>query len=241
MQYKHCHNDNFEDFASGRVILHKSGFPNFPVRLAQEIFCHCLSYLKIKTNICVYDPCCGSGYMLTVLGLLNFNLLETIVCSDCSNKALDATEQNLNLLTKSGINERINHLQTLYRQFNKTSHLQAIESAQTLLNCINEKHKINTVTFNANILSNNILTDKNFKADIVFTDIPYENMVSWQKEDEHDTNNLLENLLPVIKPSSIIAICSNKQQRIQSDKYIRLEKQQIGKRKFEIFTLSKER
>jgi len=26
-------NQNFEDFASGRVIYHRSGYPNFPVRL----------------------------------------------------------------------------------------------------------------------------------------------------------------------------------------------------------------
>ena len=33
MKYKYCENDNFEDFASGRVIYGGTGVPNFPVRL----------------------------------------------------------------------------------------------------------------------------------------------------------------------------------------------------------------
>lgn len=37
MVYKYCENRNFEDLASGKVIVHRVGYPNFPVRLAQEI------------------------------------------------------------------------------------------------------------------------------------------------------------------------------------------------------------
>lgn len=36
MVYRYCEKENFEDLASGRVILHRGGYPNFPVRLAQE-------------------------------------------------------------------------------------------------------------------------------------------------------------------------------------------------------------
>ena len=31
MVYKYCENKNFEDLASGKVIAHKSGYPNFYV------------------------------------------------------------------------------------------------------------------------------------------------------------------------------------------------------------------
>ena len=34
IEYKYVQNDNFEDFASGRVIYHMGGEPTFPVRLA---------------------------------------------------------------------------------------------------------------------------------------------------------------------------------------------------------------
>jgi len=239
MEYKYCNNENFEDFASGKVILHKPGFPNFPVRLALEIYGRCLNYLKNKTDICIYDPCCGSGFMMTVIGFLNYNSLETIICSDCNDEAVYVAEQNLNLLSSSGINERLSHLQNLYLQYNKLSHLQAIKSAKNLAELISKERKINTITFNADILSSSALSNTSFQADIVFTDIPYDNLVSWQKGDEDSANRLLDNLLPVVKPDSVIAICSNKRQRVHSDKYIRLEKQQIGKRKFEIFALRK--
>jgi len=95
MQYKYCDNDNFEDFASGRVMIHKSGYPNFPVRLAQEIFCRCVDYFKDKNNIFIYDPCCGSGYMTTAIGLLDHKLLKSIICSDCDDEALKIAKQNL--------------------------------------------------------------------------------------------------------------------------------------------------
>jgi hypothetical protein len=51
---------------------------------------------------------------------------------------------------------------------------------------------------------------------------------------------LLENLIPVLKPDSVVAICSDKKQKIKNDKYQRLEKHQIGKRKFEILALKNE-
>ena len=248
MQYKYCQNENFEDYASGRVILHKHGFPNFPVRLAQEIYCRCLSYVKNKADICIYDPCGGSGYMLTVLGFLNFAAIKTIVCSDLNGEALEIADKNLNLLTVGGLEKRISRLQSLYTQFNRQSHLEAIESAKNLMDLIQEDHRINTITFQADILSKNIKNikdipgDKNFQADIVFTDIPYGNLISWRgnpenEDDNTEISNLLDNLIPVIHSESIVAVCSNKRQKIWSEKYIRLEKQQIGKRKFEIFNL----
>lgn len=61
MVYKYCENRNFEDLASGRVILHRTGYPNFPVRLAQEIFCRCLDHCGVPDHICIYDPCCGAA------------------------------------------------------------------------------------------------------------------------------------------------------------------------------------
>lgn len=252
MQYKYCRNENFEDYSSGKVILHKHGFPNFPVRLAQEIYCRCLSYIKDKTDICIYDPCGGSGYMLTVIGFLNIDSLKTIICSDLNGEALEIADKNLNLLTADGLKKRINHLENLYTQFNRQSHLEAIESAKILMGLIKQEHNINTInkmTFQADILSKNIkniLESKNFKADIVITDIPYGNLMSWEKREKREKNekneddsisNLLDNLIPVLKQESVVAVCSNKRQKIFSDNYVRLEKQQIGKRKFEIFAL----
>ena len=72
------------------------------------------------------------------------------------------------------------------------------------------------------------------RADILFTDVPYGNLTKWQNRNE-DNINLLDQLLPVIRDGSIVAICSDKSQKFQSDHFKRLEKQVIGKRLFQIF------
>ena len=74
MEYKYCEKQNFEDYSSGRVLYHKANMTNFPVRLAQEIFLRCKSYISDKPQVNFYDPLCGGGYMATVLGLLNLEI-----------------------------------------------------------------------------------------------------------------------------------------------------------------------
>ncbi|MCL2605257.1 MAG: hypothetical protein FWD90_12325 [Defluviitaleaceae bacterium] len=233
MQYKYAADANYEDFASGRVIRHKTGGTNFPVRLAQEIFCRCVYNSEAKNNLCLYDPCCGGGYLLTAIGLLNYSLIQSIIASDCDTDAVLITEQNLRLLTAEGINERISHLHHLHVQYGKPSHSQAIESAEKLNGYIDKTRSINVTTFRADILHAGALTDMGFKADIVFTDIPYDNLTAWNNDG--GATDFTENLLPVLHPHSVVAVCSNKQQKITADCFTRLEKQKIGKRKFEIF------
>lgn len=88
MVYKSCENRNFEDLAIGKVIVHRAGYPYFPVRLAQEIFSGCLHYLDDPDRVCIYDPYCDGGYLLTVLGVEwqhgnkdNINLLDQLFFS----------------------------------------------------------------------------------------------------------------------------------------------------------------
>jgi hypothetical protein len=38
MEYKYAENHNYEHFSSGRVLYHAKGVPNFPVRLANELY-----------------------------------------------------------------------------------------------------------------------------------------------------------------------------------------------------------
>ena len=106
MVYQYCGKGDFEDFASGRVLLHRTGYPNFPVRLAQEIFCRCLARLDSAKPLRLYDPCCGGGYLLTVLGFLNYGRLETIAASDISGEAVQLARENLSLLGRAGLARR---------------------------------------------------------------------------------------------------------------------------------------
>lgn len=240
MQYKYCDNENFEDLSCGRVIIHKSGCPNFPVRLAQEIFCRCMSYHSHKESITLYDPCCGGGYLLTVLGLLNASILSHVIGSDIDEDVLSLAENNLSLLSEKGILQRIEHLNMLLQMYNKQGHLEAIKSAEHLIDFVKNKN-INTQTFFADVFDENIFKGKSFKADIIITDVPYGNLVSWQGGNDLNIDMLLDHLIPILKPDSIIAVCSDKQQKTNNLNYKSLEKQLIGKRKFQIFCLQGEK
>lgn len=235
MVYKYCENRNFEDLASGRVILHRTGYPNFPVRLAQEIFCRCLNYCGAPDHICIYDPCCGGGYLLTVLGFLSYERIERVVASDISGEAVQLAHENLSLLRKSGLEGRMRQLDDLLRLHDKSSHMGALDSAANLYRIVTDSaREIEHQVFQADILSHSPLEGQDFKADIIFTDVPYGNLVNWQDQ-QGDTLHFLDQLLPVTKDRSVVAVCSDKRQKFQSAHFQRIEKQVVGKRLFQIF------
>lgn len=235
MIYKYCENGNFEDFASGRVIAHRAGYPNFPVRLAQEIFGRCLSYLGRSDHICLYDPCCGGGYLLTILGFLHYGRIETIMASDINDDAIQLARENLSLLEIKGLEERIQKLDHLWSLYNKPSHREALDSASHLLDILtNATHEIKREAFLADLLLKGSLDSRDFKADIILTDVPYGNLVRWQNGNTESVN-LLEQLLPVTKAGTVVAICSDKSQKFQSDHFQRVDKQTVGKRLFQIY------
>lgn len=233
MQYKFSPNQNYQDFAVGRVIYGRSGMPNFPVRLAQEIFCRCQEYLPEKSHLTLYDPCCGSGYLLTVLGYLNHNQIDMFVGSDIDQNAAELARQNLALLTWEGLMNRVSELQALYQEFGKVSHLEALQSAENLMAKIQNRAFVPRFeVFTADILAEQALADRNFKADIIIADVPYGSLVAWQGESGDAVNRLLKNLVPVLKPTTIVAVCTDKKQKVRTDLYRRLEQQTIGKRRF---------
>ena len=233
MQYKYCFMQNFEDFACGRVIIHRTGFSNYPVRLMQEVFFRCKQYLRGFEKFNIYDPCCGGAYILTVLGYLNFNSISALIGSDVNPEAVQLSQKNLSLLTIEGLQERIEHLQRLYSLYQKQSHHDAINSASNLRKYINS-NELQYHIFEHDILNKPVKAA--FKADIVFSDVPYGNMVSWQSSKGEEINNLLENIKPILHSESIIAISSDKSQKITTD-LKKLEKLLIGKRKIEILKL----
>ncbi len=236
MVYRYCENRNFEDLASGRVLLHKSGSTNFPVRLAQEIFGRCLHYLDVPDHICIYDPCCGGGYLLTVLGFLNFERIQTIIASDIDNEAVRLAGENLALLHRDGLGQRIGQLEHLFSSYHKDSHAEALGSAARLLKILTDTtHEIEHRVFQADLLSTAPFGNMDFKADIIFTDVPYGNLAQWQNG--KGDINLPDLLLPVAKAQTVVAICSDKSQKFRSEHFRRVEKQVIGKRMFQIYQL----
>ena len=111
----------------------------------------------------------------------------------------------------------------------KYSHMEALQSIDRIEQRITKEVK--TSVFNRNVLE---ACDLPFIPDIIITDVPYGNMVEWD-EGSGGINQMMNALSVVCGSKTIICVCMDKKQKIQTDKYQRLERQLIGKRKFEIY------
>lgn len=238
MEYKYAENINYEDFASGRVFYHRAASTNYPVRLASEVFSRCMSYLNKENGITIYDPCCGNGYLLTVLGYLYTKNISAIYGSDISEEAIEIAVRNLSLLSNKGLEKRELNIQKMINEFNKPSHYEALESIQRFKAILESRDKEAEINcFITNILDIEALKNAKFKADIIFMDVPYGNLVEWSSTNKNNITLMLETIKAVISSECVIAISSDKHQKIKEDDFIRIEKMIIGKRKIELLRM----
>lgn len=238
MPYIYTENTNYEDLSGGRVLYHRPSFTHYPVRLACEIFMRCLNCLPDPAQRArLYDPCCGGGYLLTVLGFLHGEQIEAIVGSDISPEAVELAERNVGLLTREGLLRRREQLAALYDTYGKDSHRQAVRSADNLLG-------LQRGTIPCNIFRHDILAMreadnlflKDVPADIVITDVPYGRLAAWSEDDPFAINRMLDNLSVFIGDKAVICVSSDKRQKINNPQFKRVEKFISGKRKIEILT-----
>jgi 23S rRNA (guanine2535-N1)-methyltransferase len=228
---------NYEDYSSGRVFYGSPGATGFPVRLASEIFQRCAQRLIAKglaPPYTLYDPCCGGGYSPSVIGYLHGSQIQSIYCSDISAQALELAQRNLALLSLAGLDERTNEIRSLIEQYNKQSHRDALESSSRLKHQLaTHSFPIQTKSFRFDILGNENLAGKIDKVDLVLTDLPYGQVVSWYgaTDDDAPEQKLLTHIRPVLKPTSLVAITTSKNQPFSHEGYRRLEHTQIGKRR----------
>ena len=231
MEYKYGKNENYEDFASGRVIYSDQGITNFPVRLAIEIFGRCLSYIEKETGVTVYDPCCGGAYLLTILGFNYNNVIHKIIGSDINETALQTADKNLGLLSTEGLSKRKKELEQLYQQYQKQSHKEALESISRF-EAVSLENAIQVELFEQDCIKS---IEHTICPDIIITDVPYGELVEWENDGENNINLMMDRLYELCSKNTILAVCSNKKQKIANEKWKRLEKHNIGKRKFELF------
>ena len=238
MQYKYAkENLDYSDFSSGRVFYSLPGHPAFPVRLASEIFQRCVAIRKAiyetSTPCVLCDPCCGAAYHLSVLAFLHGEHVQKIIASDVNEKAVAVAKRNLGLLSLAGLDNRIDEITKMLEQYGKDSHKDALRSANIL------KSKLfmlpETNIFQANVISSKEILNhvKTKSVDIVFTDVPYGQHSHWRDADNlsDPLKSMLDALLGVLSSSSIIAVASDKQQKVSHENYQRLEQFQIGKRR----------
>lgn len=245
---------DYTDYAGGRVFYSLPGQPAFPARLISEIFQRCQVICQAAGNpgpYTLYDPCCGGAYHLCVLTYLHGEAIKTIIASDIDADVLALARRNLNLLTPTGLQQRIAEIQTLYTAYNKPSHKAAIESARRLERRLGTwTRPVSIHTFQADVTDRaavaqgiNIHTsDIRICIDIVLTDIPYGQLTTWQSgEDTCVTRTpvwrMLESLRHNLPQGVVVAVASDKRQKIAHEAYRRVEQFQIGKRRVAVLRI----
>jgi hypothetical protein len=169
------------DLAPGVVLHSAPGQPAFPVRLALELFRRAQADLG-RERITLWDPCCGSGYLATVLGLLERGSLERVLASDVSDDALGLARRNLRLLDPDGLSERADERRRGARELGKPRYDDFAASADRLRQgLVDAGGALPTAVgaadaFDAGSLGAFLGGDA---PDLVLTDVPYGERVTW--------------------------------------------------------------
>ncbi len=230
MQYRYVtEKENYEDFAAGRVLLSQAGMTSFPVRLASEIFQRCADYFPAEQHLRVYDPCCGGGYLLTVIGFLHGAVIQSLRGSDINSDIVRLASDNLRLLTTEGLNTRRDTLRGLADTYNKSSHHEALESVERLRQRL-PASPITIQTWAADALQP---TADSASVDLIICDVPYGNVTDWQTSSaDNRITVLLQAQYDALVSGGIIAVISDKSQKATYPRYKRLQQETIGKRRF---------
>ena len=188
----------------------------------------------------LYDPCCGAAYQLSVLAYLHGEHIREVIGSDIDEKAVTLAKRNLELLTVAGLDKRIGEISKMLELYNKDSHKDALESGYILKNRISaltQEQAIAIKVFRASVTDSREIL-KNIKpnlVDVVFTDVPYGQHSYWQGSNPDELSSplwsMLNGLINILSPASIVAIASDKQQKASHESFQRIEQFQIGKRR----------
>ncbi len=239
---------DYADLASGRVLHSAPGFPAFPVRLASEIFQRCLALRAdagLREPCVLYDLCCGTGYLLTVLAYLHGTSLSAVIGSDIDEKACELARRNLALLSRAGLDARAAELAALNQRYGKEAHREALASAQRLQARLEARGSLaptRTAVFQADALDGVRLREQlgGEPMNIVLVDVPYGLHSQWRLGEHAGSAGeplwaLLEVLQSVVGATSVVAIVSDKGQKAAAAGYKRLEQFQLGKRRIAIY------
>jgi tRNA G10 N-methylase Trm11 len=147
---------------------------------------------------------------------------------------------NLGLLGLAGLENRIDEITTMHEQYHKDSHKDALTSAHILkskITALLQEHSLTTRVFQASATDSKAILEniQTRSVDIVFTDVPYGQHSHWHDSGSNELLNplwsMLDALLDVLSSSSILAIVSDKRQKVAHESYQRLEHFQVGKRR----------
>ncbi|WP_030106535.1 rRNA methyltransferase [Actinoalloteichus caeruleus] len=183
MGYQHAvTRENYQDLASGAVLRSAPGLPAFPVRLASEVFQRAVALRGRSGPVTVWDPCCGSGYLLTVLGLLHRAALSAVVASDLDERALSLARANLALLSDRGLTARAAELRALAERHGKPGYRETADTALRLRARLAGGGDVPVTVLAADAFDPAPAVADRFRdgpPDIVVTDVPYGERTDW--------------------------------------------------------------
>ncbi len=237
---------DYTDLASGAVLHSLPGHPAFPIRLGSEIFQRCLAILdsgpRSARLYTLFDPCCGTAYLLCTLAYLHGSRIREIIASDIDPQAVFLAKRNLDLICGDGMPARTAELKRMADQFGKESHHRAFASADRLqeqIRMLRGEHTIPFRTFQADALDGERLIHSlhHVAVDVIMTDLPYGRHSKWAGDLQGSgtpAHSLLEALWRTAKADCLVAVISDKSQKISHAGYQKVDKFQIGKRQVQI-------
>ncbi|GAB3140260.1 hypothetical protein GCM10027290_10970 [Micromonospora sonneratiae] len=202
---------DYSDLASGAVLRSAPGHPAFPVRLASEVFLRAWHALGRPRPLTVWDPCCGSGYLLTVLGLLHRDKIAGLVASDIADGPLRLARANLALLSAEGMRKRTAELEDMARRFGRPSYGEAAEAARRLQELLAQGGgDLPHVVGRADVLDRQqvaALLTALPPPRLVLADVPYGEQTSWLGSgQEEGIPGLLGTLASALPADAMIAL-----------------------------------
>lgn len=211
MPYRHAvPRENFADFSGG--VLHSApGFPAFPVRLASEMFQRALA-LSSASTARVWDPCCGSGYLLTTLALMHRTEIAEVFGSDVDQEALALARKNLALLCEGGLPARAEVLRERAERLAKPGYSGTADAADRLARRFAQDggalpHRVASADVSRPDELRIALSGE--RPNLVITDVPYGEKTSWVGPDvARGTEGMLVALRDVLNDGTIIAVAS---------------------------------
>lgn len=214
--------------ASGHVLRSAPGFPGFPVRLASELFQRAAVHVG-DTRVRLWDPCCGSGYLAAVLGLLHRERIASVRATDVDPDAVELAGRNLRLLTAEGLAEREEELRRSARDFGRPAFVERARDARALARGLaRDGGDLPHEAAVADVFS----AVEPVAADLVVTDVPYGEMTRWSGAvpEADPVGGLLAALGRVLPPGAVIVVAA-RARRIALPEGVRaLERVKVGVR-----------
>lgn len=230
--------ENHADLSAGAVLHSAPGLPAFPVRLTSEIFQRA-SRLRPAGPVAVWDPCCGSAYLLTVLAVLHRSEITAVLGTDIDPAALTLARRNLGLLRAGGFEARSADLRERAGRLDKPRYSATAAAAQRLAHRLAERggplaHSVAQAdVFDPDQLRRALA---GHRPDMVITDVPYGERTIWGGRDgSAGITGMLRSLDTVLDADAVIAVATRGRKVALADARRPLASFKIGTRTVAFF------